>query len=448
MSRPKDLFEACIAGLDSPGAPAAQHHGAPELLRALGYARAPGDEAEPLDEAQLQNRRALLRLASRFDDIFSLPLPHAPGSSFFGALVAPRALGVLGHGPNASGVGGRGITMGGAFESCVGEAAEYLSFIEWDQDDRITGLTEDHGLTPDELTWALTGIGLGSEAPVSRRDWIAASALGDGRRVRFPSELVLRRPAPRRTGTRAAESNGVGAGPTYEDAVRSGLLEAVERDAVGLWWFGGEPARNLSPDVKNASRFRAFLHAVRDDTARRVWFLDLTNDLAVPVIAALSSEPDGAAVIAGFSADPDPRTAAQGALLELCQMELAQQISLYKWREMPEDKLQDMDRVWIERFQSLSLGNSPKLGQSTGGDKLRAAPPGSSIQEITAHLEGMGFTPYAADLTRSEVGIPVARVLVPGLQSAKPDWVSSRLRDAARANGVNTSEIARGPCPI
>ena len=448
MPHPKDLFDACLAGLDDPGAPAAQHPGARELLRALGYAPVPGEELERPGEIQLQNRLALMRLAGQFDDIFSMPMPHAPGASFFGALATPGTWGIHGHGPSPSGIGGRGKTLREAFESCAGEAAEYLSFIEWDEDDRITGLAAEHGLSPDELTWAFAGIGLRPDDGVSIEDWIAASALSDGRQVFFPSELILRRPAPRRAGTRAAESNGVGAGPTFEDAVRSGLLEVIERDAVGLWWFGGEPARSLSPEIENCSGFRDFLHAVRGNGKRRVWFLDLTNDLGLPVIAALSSEPDGTAVVAGFSADPDPQTAAQGALLELCQMELAQQISLYKWREMPEDKLQDMDRVWIERFQSLSVANYPKLERRVDRGEFRTAPSGSSIQEITTHLEDMGFTPYATDLTRSEVGIAVARVLVPGLQSAKPDWASSRLRDAARANDENALEIAKGPCPI
>ena len=448
MLRPKDLFNACIVGLDDPNGPAAQHHGAPELLRALGYTRPAGERADRVEEAQLQNRHALMRLAGNFDDVFSMPLPHAPGASFFGALAAPRAFGILGHGANASGVGGRGETLREAFESCVGEAAEYLSFIEWDEDDRITGLAADHGLTSDELTWALAGIGLEPEQRMSSQDWIAASALGDERQVFFPSELVLRRPVPRRTGTRAAESNGVGAGPTYEDAIRSGLLEAIERDAVGLWWFGGAPARSLSPSIENSSQFRELLHTVRGDSDRRVWFLDLTNDLAVPVIAALSSEADGAAVVAGFSAHPDPQTAVRSALLELCQMELAQQISLYKWREMPEDKLQDMDRVWIERFRSLSVSNFPKLDRSLDANEPRSGLPGVSEHDITAHLEGMGFASYVVNLTRPSINIPVARVLVPGLQSAKPDWLSSRLLEAARVNDENIPEIAKSPCPI
>ena len=155
MVPPSDLFHACLAGLDDPDGPAAQHPGAPELLRALGYARMAGEGSERHNEIQIQNRRALMQLASHFDDVFSMPLPHAPGASFFGALVTPGAWGIHGHGTSPSGIGGRGKTLREAFESCVGEAAEYLSFIEWDEDDRITGRVAEHGLTPDELTWAL-----------------------------------------------------------------------------------------------------------------------------------------------------------------------------------------------------------------------------------------------------------------------------------------------------
>ena len=448
MARPKELFDACIARLDRPNTPEAQCHGAPDLLEALGYLPERDGSAEDLDETRNRNRHALIRLASQFEDIFSMPLPHAPGAAFFGALVAPRSFGILGHGPDPSGVGGRGTTLREAFESCIGEAAEYLSFIEWDEDERIGRDGGDHGLSPDEVKWALAGMGLASNEDFPAHDWVGAYALHDERRVRFPSELVLRRPLHLRKGGRAAESNGVGAGATFDDAVRSGLLEAVERDAIALWWFGGRPAGKLAASVEASSAFQTFLHATRGDGGRSVWFLDLTNDLGIPVVAALSAETDGSAAVAGFSAHPDPLAAARGALLELCQMELAQQISLYKWREMPEAALKDMDRIWIERFDSLSLDNHPRLGPAAQVNEVRTAALGSSTQDITAHLKSAGFEPYAVDLTRPQINLPVARILVPGLQSAKPDWLSTRLIDAARANGMDMADVAQGPCPI
>ena len=69
-----------------------------------------------------------MRLAARFRDVFELPVRQATGVHIVGALVAPQALGIEGHGTASAGVGGRGFTFRRAFESCVGEAAEYQSF--------------------------------------------------------------------------------------------------------------------------------------------------------------------------------------------------------------------------------------------------------------------------------------------------------------------------------
>ncbi len=84
-----------------------------------------------------------------------------------------------------------------------------------------------------------------------------------------------------------ADSNGNAAGGTVEDAILQGFLELVERDAVALWWYNrtrhagvdldsfGDPWISALPD-----RFR--------ELDRTIWVLDLTADLGIPVMAAVS----------------------------------------------------------------------------------------------------------------------------------------------------------------
>jgi len=79
----------------------------------------------------VDNRSQLLALAARCRDRFQLPLPHTPGAFAYGAMADPKDFGIDGPG---AGTGGRGLTLQHAFESCMGETAEYLSFLRHQDD--------------------------------------------------------------------------------------------------------------------------------------------------------------------------------------------------------------------------------------------------------------------------------------------------------------------------
>jgi len=400
------------------------------------------------DPAILRNRLALLNLASRFGRAFQLPMRHAPGAAFFGGIISPTAFGLSRH-TDTLGVGGRGESFQKAFQSCVGEAAEFLSFLEWDDDILVTSLRNGHGLTREELQWALAGIGLGATDDFRDLDWVEARSLVDGSTVAFPSELALRRPAAERIGHRPAESAGVGAGPTLDAAILSALSEVVERDAIGLWWFGGLAARRVGEDEQDASGFRAFARELRGNSDREVWLLDLTTDLGIPVIASLSSRKDGGGVIAGFAASPQPAQAMRNAFLEMCQMELAQELSLAKLSQEGCSALKERDRQWIERHESLSLENFPCMKGQTPVSKIETPCFESSFQFILDTLTEKNLVPYAIDLTRKGMEIPTARVLVPGLQSSKPDWLSPRLNTLVKDTDACLKDLSPNMlCPI
>lgn len=120
-----------------------------------------------------------------------------------------------------------------------------------------------------------------------------------------------------------ADSNGNAAGSSPEDALVQGFLELVERDAVALWWYN----RLRLPGVDLDAFDEPWLSGLRDAlgrAGRQVWALDLTSDLGIPVMAAVSrgaGDTDTAApVLYGFGAHPDPRLALRRALTEMVQM--------------------------------------------------------------------------------------------------------------------------------
>ena len=96
----------------------------PRLLQSLEYASEP-------DTADLRaNRTALLRAAAQFSRVFQLSAPEAPGLVFFGGEVDPSTIAPDHAQAPLTGVGGMGLSMRTAFESCIGEGVEYLSQFE------------------------------------------------------------------------------------------------------------------------------------------------------------------------------------------------------------------------------------------------------------------------------------------------------------------------------
>ena len=394
------------------------------------------------------NAQALIRLAERLEFVFQLPMRHAPGFAFVGAIAAPVAYGIRGHGDVAQGVGGRGTSLRQAFESCMGEAAEYYALIEWDDDPRVEVVCDAALLGPEERDWCLLGLGVQPCDNPKISKWVTARSLLGDRRVGFPAELVLRCPQSRASFPRQAESNGLGAGPTFKHALLSGLLEVVERDAVALWWFGGRAAHSLDARVEKSVSFRTFLQRGKRSLDRPVWFLDVSSEIDIPVVGAFSSTVDGNAVVSGFAANPDLETAAKSAFLEMCQMELAQEISLNKRDRGDAIELTRQDRIWIDRYDNLSVENYPRLRRSNPGQRSTDASSGNPFESAIGALDRAGFSPYGVDLTRAGIDVLVARVLVPGMQSAKPDWPTRRLREVAHRNGINLDYALKALSPI
>ncbi|MFJ5990363.1 TOMM precursor leader peptide-binding protein [Lentzea sp. NPDC092896] len=217
-----------------------------------------------------------------------------------------------------------------------------------------------------------------------------------------------------------ADSNGNAAGSSLEDAVLQGMLELVERDAVALWWYN---RTSQPPVVLDGDPWIDELRSVHAGLGRELWALDLTSDLGVPVVVALSRLVSGEReeVVMGFGAHLDPALATRRALTEMNQMMPA---------VLAGHTGDDHDlRHWLT---TAAVANQPYLLPSgspvrhpytASGDLL------TDVLDVQARLEKAGLEVFVLDQTRPDIGLPVVKVIVPGLRGFWARYAPGRLFD-------------------
>jgi ribosomal protein S12 methylthiotransferase accessory factor len=237
-----------------------------------------------------------------------------------------------------------------------------------------------------------------------------------------------------------ADSNGNAAGNTLEEAILQGLLELVERDALGIWWYNRiqRPAVALDAfGVAFPTELAAFLR--RHD--RDLWVLDLTNDLGIPVFGAFSrhTQRSDERIVMGFGAHTEARMALLRATTELNQM--------LSWVLPPEMGRQREDA--IKDPETLSWLRTATLANQAYLSPLDQAPPrrpedfrGLATNDVRDDLtacmsivERLGMEVIVLDQTRPDIGMPVVKVVVPGLRHCHARFGADRLYDVAVAMG-------------
>lgn len=228
-------------------------------------------------------------------------------------------------------------------------------------------------------------------------------------------------------------SNGNAAGNTIAEAILQGFLELVERDSVALWWYNRvrRPGIDLASfDVPYLDQLQAYLGKHH----RNLWALDLTSDLGVPAVATISRRTDGAAeqIMLGLGAHLDPRVALLRAVTELNQM--LGPILNVPAADPGAGPLRDKHTLhWL---RTATLANHPYL-QPLDGPKRRAsdfpAIYNADLRDDVLHCqelaERIGSELLVLDQTRPEIGLPVVKVIVPGLRHFWARFAPGRLYD-------------------
>lgn len=213
-----------------------------------------------------------------------------------------------------------------------------------------------------------------------------------------------------------AESNGCASGSTIEEAILQGFMELVERDSCALWWYNRVRRPGLDLDSFEDPFFRrarAFYHS----KGRTLHALDLTSDLGIPVVVAISYTAEGGRILTGLGAHLDMHIAASRAVAEMNQM------MVLDAAQSDEQKTGDDDQALARWIREATIDNQPYVLPAPGRVMTAAdyaAPRGHDIlDEVEACLAVVrraNLEMLVLDLTRPEVGFPTVRVTVPGLR--------------------------------
>lgn len=255
--------------------------------------------------------------------------------------------------------------------------------------------------------------------------WIEGEDLMSGQRTWLPFDTValnfVRQPGHKATFLES--SNGLASGNRPVEALIHALCEVIERDAVSLW-EAVPPARRRERQLDLASVTDPALAAVIASMAAKGVVLaawDITSDIGVPTYTCSCVEdPESphwrpVAIGAGHGTHLVPEIALSRAIHEALQSRLTTITG-------SRDDLFPADYVKVgNRDDHARLISSIRLpGPALTFDPAR--PPLSDyfeddLQTILQRLRSAGLeSALAVDLTRPEVGIPVFKVVVPGLE--------------------------------
>ena len=292
--------------------------------------------------------------------------------------------------------------------------------------------------------------------PDAESDWTPVWSLTRHRHRYLPTTVLYGMSAEQRgPGDLIADSSGCAAGNTLEEAILQGFYELAERDAFAIWWYN----RMQVPAVDLASFGDEYLASAADQYARyerEVWMLDVTADIGIPTFVALSRRVDAPTedIIYGAGAHADPRIAALRAVCELNQC--------LTWLPRPgtrDGRPAIDDPMALSWWRTARLADCPWLAPAA--DEPYREGPHHPVVETTdtredveycrGLIEAKGMEFLVLDQTRPDVGMPVVRVIVPGMRHFWARFAPGRLYDVPVSMGRRKTPLAEAdlnPAPV
>jgi oxazoline/thiazoline synthase len=237
-----------------------------------------------------------------------------------------------------------------------------------------------------------------------------------------------------------ADSNGCAAGNTPEEAILHGFLELVERDAVAIWWYNRQQRAEIDLDRLGDSYIRD-QRAQFAATGRRLWLLDVTSDIEIPVVmAVLHWNEDGQERIEfAAGAHFDLRVAALRAVTGLNQVLAVDRISRVATAPTAANRGEALPLPLRKNPYVLPHGKATTRGARSS--KFAGLDRREQILGCVKVARRLGMDFLVLDQTRPDVDVPVVRVIVPGLRHIHRRFAPGRLYDVPVKLGLRKRPV-------
>ncbi len=337
---------------------------------------------------------------------------------------------------------GKGLDLTQAMTSALMEAIEgfHAEEVRGGRHAAYRELAENCGVV-DPLTLCTTGRPFDVEAPIS---WLEGFDLLRQEPCWVPAEIVHTDYTQPLDGYFLAGSNGLASGNHMVEAISSAVCELVERDGVALWSASGIRIRaQQALDITSIDDpdCRALMAEYdKAGIAVRIW--NVTTDVGIAAFLCdirnpSADEPRGLRHFHGAGCHPDPAIALARALSEAAQTRLTYITGIrddllpLEYEEPPTADIVD---ALLDALRQESKSHPFREIPSFTADDLH-----QDLKWELERLRSAGITRVVAvDLTRPEFGVPVVRVVIPGLEGdiRHPHYVPGPRARRAAAKGT------------
>ena len=256
---------------------------------------------------------------------------------------------------------------------------------------------------------------------MQKLEWIEAEEIISESPILVPANAVFHPYIPNREIKPCAmamfkgNTNGLASGNVIEEAVLHGIFEVVERDAWSIFELTKRNKKQIDLDTIENDTVRELVEKFTSQGIK-IKLMDITADLKIPTIVASADDTvlkDAALLTLGVGTHLNPEIAAIRALSEVAQSRATQ---IHGTREdtvradfMRKAGYENMKRTNKDYF----VEEDEKINLSDIENKIT----GSIKKDIEVSIEevqkaGLDKVIYY-DLTREEIGVNVARVIIP-----------------------------------
>lgn len=338
---------------------------------------------------------------------------------------------------------GKGLSLDAARASGLMESAETYHAERIDQPLKLgsyTDLSRQHRLVDVDSLPPMAGTLFRRNHPIL---WIEGYNLGTGEASWLPYETAHTNytlPLPSGSGCFASSSNGLASGNHLLEAVAHAICEVVERDATSIWHQLDRAARGRSridlTTVNDAACVEVLSRLHAAGLAVSAW--DTTTDvrIASTYCTITDTEQEHAHPGVGAGCHPSREIALLRSLLEAVQVRTTyiagsrDDLSRAEYEVAAMSEKNEQVRAYetcgapLRHFDDIPTWDSETFEQDLDWilDRLHAV----AVEEV-----------FVIDLTRRGFDLPVARVVIPGLEGPHDD---DRYVPGPRAASITRSE--------